>query len=126
MAGPNSVGTAGTANSTAGSTATPRIPMALQQVFMASQRGDDVEKIAAPKGNIGFRIFQRAGWGRRQKKAKPMKAPNKSSLSSDRSNGSRGETAADASRKAMQQNEKTEVSVFWLCLTRLFAGISLY
>jgi hypothetical protein len=105
MAGPSSVGTVGSA-------ATPRIPMALQQVFMASQRGDDVEEIAAPKGNTGFRIFKRAwGAGRRQKKAKPMKAPTKSSLSSDRSNDSI-ETAADASRKAMQLNAQTEVSIF--------------
>jgi hypothetical protein len=87
--------------------------MALQQIFQASQRGEDVAKISAPKGNVGFRIFERAGWGRRQKKAKPMKAPTKSSLSSDRSNASGGrETAADASRKAMQQNTQTEVSIF--------------
>jgi hypothetical protein len=105
MAGPSSV-------STAGSTAAPRIPMALQQIFQASQGGADVEKIAAPKGNIAFRIFDRAGWGgRRQKKAKPMKAPAKSSLSSDRSGSSR-DTAADASRKAMQKKAQAEVSIF--------------
>jgi hypothetical protein len=111
MAGPSSVG-----SGTVGSGTIPRIPMALQQIFQASQRGEDVEKISAPKGNVGFRIFERAGWGRRQKKAKPMKAPTKSSLSSDRSAPSR-ETAADASRKAMQQNGKAEVSIF-LCGTR--------
>ena len=104
MAGPPSVGTVDSA-------ATPRIPMALQQVFMASQRGDDVEEIAAPKGNIGFRIFKRAwGVGRRGGiKAKPMKAPTKSSMSGDRDNDSH-ETAADATRKAMKQNTQAEVS----------------
>jgi hypothetical protein len=86
--------------------------MALQQIFQASQRGENVESITAPTGNVGFRIFQRSGWGRRQKKAKPMKAPGKSALSADRSTSSR-ETAADASRKAMQQNAKTEVSFFF-------------
>jgi hypothetical protein len=106
MAGPPSVGTVDSA-------ATPRIPMALQQVFMASQRGEDVEKISAPKGNIGFRIFKRAwGVGRRGIKAKPMKAPTKSSLSSDRSNNDSLETAADATRKAMKENGKAEVSIF--------------
>jgi hypothetical protein len=106
MAGPTSV-------STAGSAAAPRIPMALQQVFMASQGGDDVEEIVAPKGNIGFRVFKRAwGVGRRIKKAKPMKAPSKSSLASDRSNGDNStETAADATRKAMQKNVAVEVSI---------------
>eukprot|EP00429_Kryptoperidinium_foliaceum_P030198 CAMPEP_0176147942 /NCGR_PEP_ID=MMETSP0120_2-20121206/75427_1 /TAXON_ID=160619 /ORGANISM="Kryptoperidinium foliaceum, Strain CCMP 1326" /LENGTH=33 /DNA_ID= /DNA_START= /DNA_END= /DNA_ORIENTATION= len=29
--------------------ATPRIPLALQQIFLASQRGDDVEQIKAPE-----------------------------------------------------------------------------
>ena len=95
-----------------GPSSTPRIPEALQQIFMASQRGDDVEKIAAPKGNLGFRIFKRAwGVGRRGMKAKPVKAPIKSSMSSDRSRGSH-ETAADATRKAMKENDQAEVSTF--------------
>lgn len=81
-------------------TANPRIPLALQQIFMQSQRGEDVSKIEAPKNGMGFRIFRRFGAGRKKPKQRPVKAPTTSSLHSERSHTSK-ETAADASRKAM-------------------------
>lgn len=92
-------------------TSTPRIPLALQQIFLASQRGEDVEKIEAPKGGMGFRIFRRFG-GRYRGKTRPVKAPTTSSLHSERSETTR-ETAADASRRAisMKNNEKKQVSL---------------
>jgi hypothetical protein len=82
----------------------PRVPVSLQQIFTASQRGDDVSKIEAPSQGMGFKIFRRA-WGRKQKKSKAIKAPSTSSLNSERSGGTR-ETAADASRKAMKDKDK--------------------
>ena len=85
----------------------PRIPLALQQIFLASQKGEDVEKIKPPEKGMGFRIFRRFA-GRRRAKMKPVKAPTTSSLHSERSNTSR-ETAADASRKAMSKTESTQV-----------------
>jgi hypothetical protein len=86
----------------------PRIPLALQQIFLQSQRGEDVAKIAAPKNGMGFRIFRRFGAGRRKPKQRPVKAPTTSSLHSERSATSK-ETAADASRKAMSSNKKLAV-----------------
>ena len=92
---------------TQGISATSRIPMALQQIFLASQKGEDVQKISAPSNGMGFKIFKR-GWGKKQKKQRPVKAPTTSSLSSERS-GSR-DTAADASRKAIKErNQKQKV-----------------
>jgi hypothetical protein len=82
----------------------PRVPASLQQIFTASQRGDDVGKITAPTQGMGFKIFRRA-WGGKQKKSKAIKAPSTSSLNSERS-GSTRETAADASRKAMKNKAK--------------------
>jgi hypothetical protein len=81
--------------------ATTRIPLALQQIFLASQRGDDVEKIKPPE-KLGFRIFRRFGGQIRRAKQRPVKAPTTSSLHSERSHTSK-ETAADASRKAMSR-----------------------
>lgn len=91
-------------------TSNPRIPLALQQIFLASQRGEDVEKIEAPKGGMGFRIFRRFG-GRYRGKQRPVKAPTTSSLHSERSETTR-ETAADASRRAisMKNKEKKQVA----------------
>lgn len=88
----------------------PRIPLALQQIFVASQRGEDVDKIEPPKAGMGFRIFRRFG-GRKRTKQRPVKAPTTSSLHSERSVTSR-ETAADASRKAisLKNNEQKQVS----------------
>jgi hypothetical protein len=85
-------------------TVNPRVPGILQDIFTASQRGDDVSKIEAPSQGLGFQIFQRA-WGRKQKKSKAIKAPSTSSLNSERS-GQFRETAADASRKAMKNKAK--------------------
>jgi hypothetical protein len=82
----------------------PRVPVSLQQIFTASQRGDDVSKIEAPSKGMGFKVFRRA-WGRKQKKSKAIKAPTTSSLNSERS-GTTRETAADASRKAMKDKAK--------------------
>lgn len=95
-------------------TGNPRIPLALQQIFLASQRGEDVEKIEAPKGGMGFRIFRRFG-GRYRGKQRPVKAPTTSSLHSERSETTR-ETAADASRRAisMKNNDKKQVSALFL------------
>jgi len=85
----------------------PRIPVALQQIFLQSQRGEDVEKISAPKNGMGFRIFRRFQGRTGRAKQRPVKAPTTSSLHSERSSTSR-ETAADASRKAMSQNKTTQ------------------
>ena len=95
---------------TANSSASPRVPLALQQVFIASQRGDEIEKIEAPKNGLGFKIFQRA-WGmRRRKRPKPVRAPSLSSLNDERTTSSR-ETAADATRKAIiKSSTKASVS----------------
>ena len=85
-----------------------RIPLALQQVFLSSQRGDDVQKIEAPSNGVGFRLFRRS-WGRKGKRAKPLVAPRTLNLSKDRSvksihsvNSTTSSSAADASRKAMK------------------------
>jgi hypothetical protein len=83
--------------------ASSRIPQALQHVFMASQRGEEV--VDAPKQGIGFKIFQRGGGlGARTKRpaGRPIKAPGASSLEAERSGSRRRDTAADASRKAMK------------------------
>ena len=115
----------------------PRIPLALQQVFLQSQRGENVEKIAAPRGNIGFRMFKRAWNGFRNRDgntnpSKPirgslktssqgkvlMKAPSTSSLTSLGSrksmdsdsvvtSASKRPTAADASRAAIAEKRKS-------------------
>ena len=53
-------GTATNHGASPASSPSPRIPLALQQIFIQSQRGDEVEKIAAPRGGIGFRMFKRA------------------------------------------------------------------
>jgi hypothetical protein len=83
-----------------------RVPSALQDIFTASQRGDDVSKIEAPSQGLGFQIFHRAWGGKQKKKSKAIKAPTTSSLNSQRSGPSR-ETAADASRKAMKDKAKS-------------------
>lgn len=75
-----------------------RIPAALQNIFLQSQRGDDVEKIASP-GGIGFRIFRRLD--RRNKSRRNVKAPDVNSLYAER-NGIK-DSAATASRKAMKK-----------------------
>jgi hypothetical protein len=91
-----------------GSTISSRVPAALQQIFVASQQGEDVQKISAPTDGMGFKMFRR-GWGKKQKKQKVVRAPTTSSLNSERS-GSR-DTAADASIKAIKnKNAKTIVS----------------
>jgi hypothetical protein len=99
MAGPSSAPSSGN----------PRIPVALQNIFEASQRGDDVNKLKAPTNGMGFRIFQRS-WGGKQKKSRAIKAPITSSLNTERSS-SRRNTAADASRKAIEKRKKSQVSV---------------
>lgn len=79
---------------------TSRVPAALQQIFMQSQRGEDVEKIAPPP-SLGFRIFYR-GNNRPNplKKKKSMQAPITSNLYQERHGGK--ETAATASRRAIK------------------------
>jgi hypothetical protein len=88
----------------------PRVPLALQQIFEASQRGEEVHE--APKNGLGFRIFKRP-FGRKSKKLQTKQAavlaPRISSLHSERS--VKGLTAADASRKAMQNKEKEKEQV---------------
>ena len=91
-----------------GSTSGPRIPAALQQIFLQSQKGEDVSKISAPSNGMGFKIFRR-GWGKKRaatKAARIVKAPTTSSLASDRSVSSK-DTAADASRKAMKKKNSS-------------------
>jgi hypothetical protein len=87
----------------------PRIPAALRNIFVASQRGDDVDKLEAPTDGLGDRIFRRA-FGGKQKKSRAIKAPITSSLNTERSS-SRRNTAADASRKAIEKRKKSKVSV---------------
>jgi hypothetical protein len=100
MAGPSSAPSSGN----------PRIPVALQNIFEASQRGDDVNKLKAPTNGMGFRVFQRS-WGGKQKKSRAIKAPVTSSLNTERSTTGH-ETAADASRKAIEEKrKKSQVSV---------------
>lgn len=75
-----------------------RVPAALQQIFMQSQRGEDVEKIAPPP-SLGFRIFYRGAKKDKASKAK-LAPPNMSSLYKER--GTKKDTAATASRKAIK------------------------
>jgi hypothetical protein len=91
-----------------------RVPAALQQIFLQSQRGDDVDKIVPPK-KLGFRVFSRMG---KQKGIKlggdSMKsAPSLNKLYLDRNDGR--ETAATASRKAIRKrnDESSSVSLVW-------------
>jgi hypothetical protein len=93
-----------------------RVPLILQNIFLSSQRGDDVAKIQAPSNGMGYKMFRKT-WGRKAKKGKgPIQAPSSNSLSSERSGRSGGsrtragtnETAADASRKAIKEKKKTE------------------
>lgn len=81
-----------------------RIPAALQNVFLQSQAGEDVEKIAAPV-RVGFRIFQRLDNRKNNNSSnsnnKKSKAPNVNSLYKER-NGTK-DTAATASRKAIKE-----------------------
>lgn len=90
-------------------TPSPRIPLALQQIFLSSQRGDDVQKIKPPE-KLGFRIFRRFGGRARRAKQRPVKAPTTSSLHSERS-GTSKETAADASRKAIGRKSSVNALV---------------
>ena len=105
----------------------PRVPVALQQIFIASQRGDDVQKIAPPKKGLGFTIFKRSWGGFKARRKAPMKAPGRSSLSDDRSvssmgsssnysssmaSGSIANTAADASRSVISKSGSVAVSSF--------------
>jgi hypothetical protein len=48
----------------AASNTPPRVPGALQSVFLRSLGGEDVEKIQPPPGRVGFRMFPRLGGGR--------------------------------------------------------------
>jgi hypothetical protein len=92
------------------SSASQRVPQILQNIFLSSQGGDDVAQIQAPSNGMGSTMFRRA-WGRKQKKVKAsMSAPSSSSLSSERSGiRSRGETAAESSRKAIKDKQKTQI-----------------
>ena len=75
-----------------------RVPAALQQIFMQSQRGEDVEKIAPPP-SLGFKIFYR-GANKDKMKKKKLAAPDMNSLYKERAG--KKETAATASRKAIK------------------------
>ena len=92
-----------------------RVPAALQQIFLQSQRGDDVEKISAPK-KLGFRVFGRKGKQKGIQLGGDSKrgAPSLSKLYLDRGDGK--ETAAAASRKAIRKrnDESSSVSFFLL------------
>jgi hypothetical protein len=78
-----------------------RVPAALQQIFLQSQRGEDVDKIAPPKSGLGFHIFYRGNKRPNPlKKKKSMQAPLTSTLYQERHGGK--ETAAVASRKAIK------------------------
>jgi len=79
----------------------------LQKVFLASQAGQDVEQITAPKRGLGFKIFRRAfGVGRNSSKnrrqAKMTRAPSFSSLMSERSS----ETAGAQSKRVIQRQHE--------------------
>ena len=114
----------------------PRIPVALQEVFVASQSGQEVNADKAPKNGIGFRIFKRSNNNgsspsnnRRSHKTSSSSssatrhrvvAPKMSSLHKDRHNSGKSststsgtststrETAAEASRKAMKLKKKQQ------------------
>ena len=83
-----------------------RIPAALQQVFVSSQGGGDVEKIAAPNQGIAFRIFKRSDKSGNKKAPKKTLAPTAQAQNpfAFLSRRSRGPTAAEATRKAMKKN----------------------
>jgi hypothetical protein len=75
-----------------------RVPAALQNIFLQSQRGEDVEKIAPPP-KLGFKIFYR-GSKKEKLPKKLVQAPDLNSLYMERSDGK--ETAATASRRAIK------------------------
>lgn len=52
-----------------------RIPLALQNVFVASQTGVDVERISAPSNGTGFKVFKQTGSGYEHKKVVHQKIP---------------------------------------------------
>ena len=90
-----------------------RIPDALQQIFVASQRGEDVTKISAPRNGLAMRTHNHRNHGSpkvvKPGKKRAMAAPKNSKLSTDRSVGS---AAADASRRAIKKkNAKKKVSL---------------
>jgi len=87
-----------------------RVPAALQQIFLQSQRGDNVEKISAPK-KLGFRVFGRKGKQKGIQLGGDSKrgAPSLSKLYLDRGDGK--ETAASASRKAIRNRNDESSSV---------------
>jgi hypothetical protein len=94
-----------------------RIPAALQNVFLQSQAGEDVEKIAAPS-HVGFRVFQRMD--KRNKNKKTLKAPDVNSLYAER-NGTK-DSAATASRKAMKDRGDDGSVMVRVCLYLVFCG----
>jgi hypothetical protein len=88
---------------------TSRVPAALQQIFLQSQSGADVEKIAPPP-QLGFRIFYRSSKDRQSKSKKSLKAPDVNSLYQER--GPKRDTAATASIKAIKaRSDDSSMSV---------------
>ena len=94
-------------------TSSPRIPVALQEIFVASQSGQEIAAEKAPKNGIGFRMFKRSVGGTSSRRShrsstRPARlvAPKPSSLQKERNDGKTVETAAEASRKAMKKKQK--------------------
>jgi hypothetical protein len=77
-----------------------RVPAALQNIFLQSQAGGDVNKIAPPANKLGFRVFRRNNNNNNATNRASKKAPDVNSLYAER-NGTK-DTAATASRKAMK------------------------
>lgn len=70
-----------------------RIPVALQHVFLASQAGEDVNKIRAPESGDAFKMYQKEY----RKPIKPLKPPQATALRRQRVD--KKESAADVYRK---------------------------
>ncbi|CAJ1963215.1 unnamed protein product [Cylindrotheca closterium] len=81
-----------------------RIPVALQQVFLASQAGEDVATITAPESGDAFKMYQK-------EYRKPIKPLKKQATPLRRQRIDMRESAADVYRKTNPISKKTEVKL---------------
>lgn len=86
-----------------------RIPIALQQVFLKSQAGEEVTNIHAPVGGEAFKVYQKE-YRKPVKAIRAIKAPQVTALRRQRAD--KKETAAESYRKAnpVVHKEGTEQS----------------
>ena len=80
-----------------------RIPLGLQEVFLKSLGGDDVENIKAPKNGLGSKMFQRDGGKKFASGPVRRKASNISLHSEATQTEAACESAADASVREMKK-----------------------